>query len=201
MGGRRGADAAGAAPRLPSARARRPIVRRVEPGAASVWIALHKPSTVTLQIYGASGNTLVASGKADTVAVGANLHLVVVTARPPDGAKPLEHGALYRYNVFFGADASAPDLFAPNIVAADRAGATSRLLYGTPGAPALPSFALPPPKLDNLRVVHGSCRKSNGEGKDALGAVDVMIAEHVADPLRRPHLLPERGNRWSTAPE
>jgi hypothetical protein len=54
----------------------------------------------------------------------------------------------------------------------------------------LPSFALVPSHLNDLRLIHGSCRKPHGESLDALVTVDKMIREALEqDPKKRPHQL------------
>ncbi|RGA49816.1 hypothetical protein DPZ14_26125, partial [Klebsiella pneumoniae] len=54
----------------------------------------------------------------------------------------------------------------------------------------LPSFAIVPRRLNDLRLIHGSCRKTHGESLDALVAVDKMIREALEqDPKKRPHQL------------
>jgi hypothetical protein len=53
----------------------------------------------------------------------------------------------------------------------------------------LPSFAMPPKDLQSLRIMHGSCRKPNGGGYDALALLDDLIAASAGTPLQRPHQL------------
>ncbi|HJQ35112.1 MAG TPA: hypothetical protein VJ866_23380 [Pyrinomonadaceae bacterium] len=53
----------------------------------------------------------------------------------------------------------------------------------------LPTFSLPPPVLNQLRILHGSCRKPHADGFDALVATDVMIEFDHSRPDDRPHQL------------
>jgi hypothetical protein len=78
-----------------------PIVRRVEPSAVTVWLALKEACKVTLRVYAATGATTtpLLSGAATTVAVGGNLHMVAVTARPSSGGTPLASGTIFRYDL------------------------------------------------------------------------------------------------------
>lgn len=45
----------------------------------------------------------------------------------------------------------------------------------------LPSFVALPGAVDQLRMVHGSCRKSNGEGFDALSWLDDILEDSYAN--------------------
>jgi len=52
-----------------------------------------------------------------------------------------------------------------------------------------PSFCLPPSNLNQLRIIHGSCRKASGDGRDALALVSQLIEQKADRPLERPHQL------------
>ena len=67
-----------------------PILRRVIPNAVTVWVALREEATVTLTVYDGDGTARQqvlpappATAERKTTAVGANLHMVAVTARGP----------------------------------------------------------------------------------------------------------------------
>src|SRR6266699_3696592 len=91
-----------------------PIVRRITPRSASVWIALSESSNVTFSIWdhvlsvgtGSGvfvGETPQYTASRQTVRVGAKLHIAVVTiALPAAPAAPLFPGSLYSYNVSWG---------------------------------------------------------------------------------------------------
>jgi len=181
-----------------------PILRRVEPDAVTVWVALKERRAVSLTVWewnrGGLGDTKLLSART-TIKLAEHLHVVAVTAVRPPGLTPLEWGKLYCYNLFFDpplAPGTGPDLFGPEVLVADKdlvkakAAAMELLTYNstdTPDAPTLPSFALPPAGINQLHIVHGSCRKPDSEGRDALPALDVMIKKAAADPTARPHLL------------
>src|SRR5690242_6998881 len=61
-----------------------PILRRVEPSAVTVWVALQAPRRVTLRVFqwdAASGNlTEHLVGSRQTVRLGERLHVAAVTA-------------------------------------------------------------------------------------------------------------------------
>lgn len=174
-----------------------PIVRRVEPDSASVWVALRRRRRVRLEVHDSAG-VVVARGERETVAVGANLHIACVTAKP---SASFAAGTTYQYELFFdhigGTDniVSGSGLFSPRIVSASDVTAVAadearaKLTYASDGGPPRPSFVLPPPALDQLRLLHGSCRKVSGEHSDALEAADHILRDAIKNNGRRPHML------------
>src|SRR5262245_28273482 len=112
-----------------------PMVRRVEPGAVTIWVALRLPCQVTLRIHAigddAASAPMATKGPIATRRIGERLHILAITA---DGLS-LAAGAAYGYNLFFHATAretSDPDpfegdLFAPRIMAASRTAAEALL--------------------------------------------------------------------------
>ena len=58
---------------------------------------------------------------------------------------------------------------------------------------SLPSFALPPQEITDLRVVFGSCRRVYNDHLDAMVWIDDLMRDNPAysykDPLKRPHQL------------
>ena len=81
-----------------------PVLRKVTPDSVTVWFALQKKATVTLTVMDAAGvrlfDSVVASGPGtgDTIAVGANLHIVAVTAKRKTGEPQLLDGVTYTSN-------------------------------------------------------------------------------------------------------
>lgn len=187
-----------------------PILRRVEPDAVTVWVVLKNPGTVTLRVYSRAPPPFPTSlreelqGTRETVRLGARLHVVAVTARPVEAGRVLEPGTIYFYNLFFGPPGGATvpetgdDLKKDDIVFIDD---TVELDDPEPTGLSysdehhLPSFSLPPADLNKLRIVHGTCRKPDGPGRDSLPALDKIIsaAWPVAD--ERPHLLMLNGDQ------
>ncbi len=179
-----------------------PIVRRVEPQAVTVWLALKEPRRVTLRIYTRSdeGNLLQQfEGTRRTVRLGDHLHIVAVTAHATSGDAALQWGQLCYYDLFFDAanqgdtravpvPATAAHLTTPGVLTSDPAEADPlhRLVY--PGHP-LPGFMLPPEDVNELRLVHGSCRKSHGIGKEALSTLDTILESAVERETDRPQQL------------
>ena len=130
-----------------------PMLRRAEPGAVTVWLALKASCRVILRIYaGNAGGKLVQriEGTRQTVRLGDHLHIVAVTASTTNEQEQLAWGELYYYNMFFQPDntpenyvaGAFADLDTPGILTIDPSSADPlhRLVY--PGHP-LPSFVLP----------------------------------------------------------
>jgi len=67
-----------------------PMVRRVEPTGATVWIALRRQRRIKLEVYDgdAPGGAVVASGVRETLPVGANLHIACIRQSPAPPSQP-----------------------------------------------------------------------------------------------------------------
>lgn len=186
-----------------------PVLRRVEPDSVTVWVALKQPGTVTLRVYShqpppdpvAMREEL--QGTRETVPLGANLHVAAITARPVTADRPLVPGLNYFYNLFFGPPGGAvvPETGVnfTTISLNDVLGSSledpepSLLSYSV--EPRLPGFSLPPTDVNKLRIIHGTCRKPDGVGKDAMPGIDAMIADTWFFPDERPHLLLLNGDQ------
>ncbi len=176
-----------------------PMLRRTEPRGVTVWLALKASSRVILRIYGRdAGGKLVQrfEGTRQTVRLGDHLHIVAVTASTTNEQEQLAWGELYYYNVCFQPDDTPEsyvpeaftDLNTPGILTIDPSSADPlhRLVY--PGHP-LPSFVLPPEDLNQVKLLHGSCRKPHGVGKELLSAIDTMLESAAGNPADRPQQL------------
>ena len=173
------------------------MLRRAEPRAVTVWLALKEPRTVTLRIYSRdAGGELVQQleGTRHTVRLGDYLHVVGITARATSEDEQLAWGGLHYYDLFFQPDeaaegqATASQLSTPGILNLDPSVADPlhRLVY--PGHP-LPSFVLPPEDLNHVSILHGSCRKPHGVGKEMLSAIDTILEASPEDAADRPQQL------------
>lgn len=180
-----------------------PVLRRVEPQSVTVWLALKEPRRVTLRVYAKNeaGQLLQqVEGTQRTIRLGEHLHVVVVTASVcADTDTALRWGESYCYDLFFQTDerfdalaSSVPETAAhlgtAGILNADpaEASACQRFVYD---GHELPSFVLPPEDVSRLRVLHGSCRKPHGTGKDMLSAVDTLLEAAVREGRNRPQQL------------
>ncbi|MBC7924821.1 MAG: hypothetical protein H7039_04120 [Bryobacteraceae bacterium] len=175
-----------------------PILRRVEPKLVSVWLALRFPATVDIELFrgqGAAGTLGPAIARqapvpgldTHTVAAGKNLHVVVSIWQPPTLA-PLEPGQIYSYDIVIKADSGETARLKDLGFLSDRSTAPRWLALGYQ-QDWLPSFALVPPNLADLKIVQGSCRAANGLGRDAMPPIDSLIRSTLADPKKRPHML------------
>ncbi len=180
-----------------------PILRRTESRAVTVWLALKAPRQVKLKVYSTKGGTgeivdrLLLQGENSTVQLGEYLHVVAVTAIAID-YNLLTSGQIYAYDIEF---ADRPEPSGVPGVENERENLISCLWPADPDvsplgpqtisyfAHQLPTFALPPKDLNYLRIVHGSCRKPHGGGRDALPILDSSISEFANMANFRPHQL------------
>ncbi len=165
-----------------------PLLRRVEPSSVTVWLALKESRKVVLRIYRRDDRGELMqqlAGARRTVRLGDHLHLVAVTAYAAHEEERLAWGGHYYYDLFFLPDDSklpsdilvpedAARLSTPGICVANPVEADPIELLIYPGHP-LPGFVLPPEDLNQLRIVHGSCRKLHGDGRDTLSALDTLL--------------------------
>jgi hypothetical protein len=153
------------------------MVRRVEPTSVSVWLALREPREVRLHVFDPAGDF--ESDPTPTIDIGEFLHMVVVTARPP---QPLPDGAVRNYTISFEPQGGGAkqDLFDHGVLAATKSEAQKILVYQND--PKGPSFMVPPDSLDKLRIFHTSCRKIDGDGIDAFPAIDQALDEALHNP-------------------
>ena len=161
-----------------------PIVRKVLPDEVTVWVALKAPATVTLSIFerlsdGQKGSDIF-SKSLHTVPLGKHLHVAAVRAKPdsPTSSNKLLRGNTYYYNVTW-------DLGSLEAL-------RSELVYGDKDP--LPSFIVPPLNLNDLRILHGSCRNVIGTGFDAFINLDHLMGKAWDDDAKnwnatRPHQL------------
>jgi hypothetical protein len=180
-----------------------PILRRTETGAVTVWLALKAPREVELKVYSTEGGTgeivgaPLLQGAKSTVPIGKYLHVVAVTAKPID-SNVLTYGQIYAYDIEFDGNRESPSVGVPenekeNLLSCLWPASADLSVLGpeTIGyfSHGLPTFALPPQDLNYLRIVHGSCRKPQGDGRDALPILDNSIAQFAGMANFRPHQL------------
>jgi hypothetical protein len=155
-----------------------PLLRKVTPETATVWLALRKPGRVTLKVLDPGGLRML-EGTRHTIAVGAKLHIVAVTATRQPPAAPLVENVVYRYDLTFAFDDN---------LSTDLGTATGNALLAYPPFDK-PTFCLPPKDLNSLRLMHSSCRMPHGNGTDALPLVGQLLSQTAATPLDRPQQL------------
>ncbi|MUG96711.1 hypothetical protein F7734_31975 [Scytonema sp. UIC 10036] len=157
-----------------------PILRRTDTHSVTVWVALKESRTVTLKIFDIRYQLLL-TGSRKSIRLGTHIHIVAVTAKT-SSPNLLHYGENYLYDLDFGNEET---LNQPGVFSLD--GSIKDIAYPQY---ELPSFALVPKDLNDLRIIHGSCRKPHGESLDALAALDKIIREALEEnPKKRPHQL------------
>jgi hypothetical protein len=177
-----------------------PILRRVEPGLVSVWMALSEEATVKLTLWegqATADQPSLLSGPATaapTLRVGEKLHIVVVALKiPAESNKTLLPGRVYSYDVTLQTKSGKTEnLKSQKLLQDGVINGQPHLALGY-DPDVLPSFSLPPAELTDLHIVHGSCRRANSPQPDAQVWVDDLIKEARRDlstyALKRPHQL------------
>jgi hypothetical protein len=105
-----------------------PIVRRVEPRLACVWVAVKASCTVRLEVWsgiqpGSTGTEPLAQVNRHTLRVGDNLHIGLPTIELPISVAPFLPGQIYSYNLTLTPDDGTPQqTFASLGLLQDRAG-------------------------------------------------------------------------------
>jgi hypothetical protein len=175
-----------------------PILREVTPHRVTVWVALQRACEVTLSVYAGMApvaRKLVETPPQRTVKIGLHLHVLALTAQLT--TEHLAPGVVYLYDLSFldrgVAIVGLSEAFLPPPEDPGQPPpSTSPLAY----APlTLPSFVLPPADPNKLRLIHGSCRKPDSEGQDALAILDDLIAATAGTADGRPHQLVLTGDQ------
>jgi hypothetical protein len=180
-----------------------PILRRVEPTLVAVWVALREAGTLELKLWNGlvsdTSSSPLFSGPANqevpgalansspTIRIGDQLHIGVVTIKFPPN-KPLLPHLTYSYNVTLTTASGTNDLKSLGLLKTGNIEGKPNLAMGYASG-FLPSFALPPAELTDLRILHGSCRRINKNVPDGLAWVDDFIETDHANAKIRPHQL------------
>jgi hypothetical protein len=178
-----------------------PIVRRVEPALASVWVALSKPATVTLKIWEGrvstgSGNVLNVSDPTPTLRIGDELHVALPLIKIlPTSPRLLEPGKIYSYDIEIKVGGTTHTLQSLGLLSTGTFEGRRVEALGFEEN-ALPGFALPPAEITDLHVIFGSCRRVDHESLDAMVWIDDLMREKpdenpysYKDANKRPHQL------------
>ncbi|MEH2347913.1 MAG: PhoD-like phosphatase [Nostoc sp.] len=164
-----------------------PILKHTEPESVTVWVALKQSCKVELKVYEttndgeALGNCLL-EGERSSFALGKNLHVVAITARSPVGCR-LASDRLYAYDLQLTIAGQTQQM---QQALCSNSFPTVSISYF---AHQKPTFVLPPNRLQDLQIVHASCRKPHGHGFDALPILDSLIETSANQPQHRPHQL------------
>ncbi len=147
-----------------------PVVRRVEPEGASVWLALPRSAEVELRVFNTKGE-LVCTGSSPSAQIGSGLHLVLLRALCKEPGRKLVWGEEYQYEIEIDGEVLE----------------VSELLY--PTGPERLSFCLPGATLESTRLIHGSCRHPSEPGFDALSILDDLLEDSFSGAEARPQLF------------
>ena len=144
-----------------------------------MWLATKEARSLKLEIYATTNNgsridKLLFQGIAETIPLGKHFHLATITAF---AERPLLPATIYAYNI--RCQDSNCDLIQ------DQSERNSFSYF----AHQLPTFILPPADINNLKIVHGSCRKPHGGGEDALAFLDRLLDEQADSVVERPQQL------------
>jgi hypothetical protein len=173
-----------------------PIVRNVTPTEVSIWVALKSAAKIELTVWkgmiscdssGAIDESPVSSVSQDTTQIGKSLHMAVVRLSLSED-KLLNWGEIHSYNLkFTTADNAAKDFKSLNLLdVIDVKTGFTTLSYQ---ADQLPSFVLAAKEIENLKIIHGSCRNNDNLFEDGLSFVDNIIKENLVDAAKRPQQL------------
>lgn len=169
-----------------------PILRRVDLRHVCVWLALSQSSEVTVTVFagrqtstgaGTSTGPALGSQKRSTRQFGAKLHIVVVDVE----VVGLIPGSRFCYDVVVKSGAGEEGLKGLGLLK-DGTGTPKPLALGY-ATDVLPSFVTAAADVKDLRIAHSSCRKSNGEGPDALAWLDDRIEEGLSSMDKAPQQL------------
>lgn len=160
-----------------------PILRRTEKSNVSVWLALKEDAgAMTLNIYNGVGATpVMSSPPTNAVKLGDKFFVVLLTAK---GNTNLSAGVNYEYDISFSGGTWANKTLAnPGILNEQDVptGGIHFITYAGTGVER-PSFALPPSSVDDLRIIHASCRKPHGGELDALRGLDDCCCNQCISP-------------------
>lgn len=165
-----------------------PILRKVHYGSVSVWLAFKEEvSDIKLYVFEASDPTSIGKGtlrfsenvKAP-LKIGKNVFVTLITAQST--SVRLKPDVVYGYQIFFTHQGVQKQLGYKGVLK----GGSRSISY----APYLyPTFCLPSDTLDNVKIVHGSCRKPHGGRTDALRALDTVLELNSMNVKERPQIL------------
>ncbi|MDB4583106.1 hypothetical protein N9164_08140 [Draconibacterium sp.] len=129
----------------------------------------------------------------DTVKIGTHFHIAFLAYEIKTPKLPLLPNIIYSYNIRFTDTNTSKirDLKSMGLLADQTNPVTSKFSNMAIGFSEgqFPSFSLCPANLEDIVLVHGSCRKLHGIGKDGLAALDFLIKSTILEPKKRPHQL------------
>ncbi len=188
-----------------------PILRRVEPQQACIWVACSLPVQVKAEVYrfsdletsckdGGARPSPIGFGATKSLPLGEYLHIALVIARPAGFEENQESATtvgfptdtLLAYDIEIEAEdenGSRKRLSELGLTSGRNTIVYEDLLVGKVDRTCLlPTFFLGG-KDGPLNIMHGSCRKLHGKGEDCLVAADEIITSSPKDLSKRPSTL------------
>lgn len=175
-----------------------PIVRMVMNNKVLVWLALKGPHSVKLEVRDGAGNLVTGTFPTITpLKLGPSLYVAVAKAE----GLSLSANTKYFYDIVFDISGTTKTLNGAGILnnqttstnATQTSGAISKITFGSD---TRPSFITPPSNINDLRFLHGSCRKPHANkahrrNVDALYGAHKLLEQHFNNPssILRPHQL------------
>ncbi|MDQ0228982.1 hypothetical protein [Metabacillus malikii] len=167
-----------------------PIVRRVDPKAIYLWIALSKKCKVHAKLFTITKlkneekydyKDLYAISNEEVIQLGKNLYIYLVKITP-NQQKLFPTETLLGYNLYFtDKENLTSDLSDYQLLSSDN---PASIVYGKL---KYPSFYIN--EKEDTQFLYGSCRKIHGIGKDALARGDYVLHEQLLDTNHRPSAL------------
>lgn len=165
-----------------------PILRRAAPSGIHIWLATSEPLTVDVVVYKPTGADIspfagkveIGRGSGAPTQIGAHLYLYLVKVTPTGAPYPLDH--LLAYDMKFHAPKGRA--FTDGSVGLLE---RQKIAYGDL---PLPTFVLGPKAGSrHIHLLHASCRKLHGPGKDAIITADEYLEATAKQKAIRPSLF------------
>lgn len=162
-----------------------PVLRRAETRRALIWVATSKPVEIAGEVFGLdpSGDKdpiSLGSGAAESLRIGQNLWVHLITAVPETGAFPTDELLAYDIEITEAGDAEGLRLAGLGLLEGPR-----KITYGDL---PLPTFFVRK-ELPTLNLMHASCRLLHGKGEDSLVAGDELLERSARRLDARPSCL------------
>ena len=169
-----------------------PILRRCDSARVCVWLVTSVPIRATGQIWPAAPGPInlnrpfLGVGQTASLRLGAKLHVVLVPIVPALGVDAFPEGQLLEYELTLERLNDKGDVIGDPLPLSSltQSQGDDRLSYGRFPRP---TFFLPTGGVFN--VLHGSCRKLQGDGDDAMSAADALLRTHALNLQERPSAL------------
>ena len=183
-----------------------PIIRRAEPAKVTIWLATSIALTMDGKITVAKTGDLVAKTRATRIKLGEKLFINLATFEKPGDGFPTRTLLAYNFDIELAGDTPGVLGFESGCVPLNRdetklAGDIPSVLDVESGYVllnpddiayadfGLPTFFLPESKSHSIRLMHASCRKLHGKGRDAAAQLNIALAATPEDFDKRPSAL------------